>query len=381
MDLAFGLELDDYRAEIRSFAANRLAPHYQSDDRSARLREGLLGELAGMGLMGLRVPEEYGGQGADCVTSGVTCEELGRADFNASYLVLNALLIGEILATNGTAEQKGRWLRPLARGEVLPALCLSEPDHGSHAAELTLKAERDGEGWRLVGEKTSITLGVNANTGIVFARTGGPGAGGVSAFYVDLDDRYVTRAPFSDLGNRAIGRASLHFEGLPARARDMVGAEGMGFKQVMRGFDYSRALIGLICIGCAQAAIDDALQYARDRKAFGGPIGRFQGVAFPLVEYATYLKGARHICYEALWRKDQGLAHTVESNMAKWWAPKVSAEAAHQALLTFGHTGYSDEVPQGQRMRDIIGLEIGDGTAQIAKLVVARQLLGREYAP
>lgn len=331
--------------------------------------------------MGLRIPEAYGGQEADCVTSGVACEELGRADFNASYLVLNALLIGEILAANGTPEQKDRWLRPLAAGEVTPALCLTEPDHGSHAAELTLRAERDGDGWRLSGEKTSITLGMYANAGLVFARSGGLGARGVSAFYVEFDDRHLSRTAFSDLGNRAIGRASLHFDGHPAAAADMVGREGRGFVEVMKGFDYSRALIGLMCLGCGQAAIDDALQYARDRRAFEQPIGRFQGVAFPLVEYATYLRAARHLCYEALWLKDRGKEHTVEANMAKWWAPKVSAEAAHQALLTFGHTGYSDQVPQGQRLRDIIGLEIGDGTAQIAKLVVARRLLGREYAP
>ncbi len=381
MDFSFGTEVDQYRKEVRSFAERKLAPHYQSDDRSARLRPELKGDLAKMGLMGLRIPETYGGQGADCVTSGVACEEIGRADFNASYLVLNSLLIGEILAANGTAEQKERWLRPLAAGEVIPALCLTEPDHGSHAAELTLRAERDGNSWRLSGEKTSISLGMNANAGLVFARTGGDGARGVSAFYVELDDHHVSRSAFSDLGNRSIGRASLHFDGLPAADADMVGKEGHGFVEVMKGFDYSRALIGLICVGCGQAAIDDALQYARDRRAFGQPIGRFQGVAFPLVEHATYLRAARHLCYEALWLKDRGLDHTVEANMAKWWAPKVAAEAAHQALLTFGHTGYSDEVPQAQRLRDIIGLEIGDGTAQIAKLVVARKLLGRDHAP
>jgi len=134
-------------------------------------------------------------------------------------------------------------------------------------------------------------------------------------------------------------------------------------------------------VGLASAALDDAIEYAKTRESFGQTIGRHQGVAFPLVECATYLAGARHICYDALWRKDQGMEHTVAANMAKWWAPKIAMEIAHQSLLTFGHAGWSTDNPQGQRMRDVLGLQIGDGTAQIAKLVVSRQLLGRKFAP
>jgi len=215
----------------------------------------------------------------------------------------------------------------------------------------------------------------------VFARTGGEGARGVTAFYVTLDDRYLERAAFSDLGGRSIGRAAMHFDGHPASDETRVGEVGRGFVEVMKGFDYSRALIGLSCLGAAQASLQEALDYAGQRKAFGQPIARFQGVTFPLVESLTQVRAARLLCYDALARRDAGMAHAVEANMAKWWAPKLAADAAHQALLTFGHVGYSDELPLGQRLRDIIGLEIGDGTAQIAKLVVARHLLGRNNAP
>ena len=127
--------------------------------------------------------------------------------------------------------------------------------------------------------------------------------------------------------------------------------------------------------------MDEALQWARDREAFGKPIGTFQGVSFPLAEYSTYMKGARHVCYEVLWKKDNDIEHSAEAAMAKFWAPKLSAEVIHQCLLTFGHLAYSSESPIGQRLRDVIGLEIGDGTAQVSKLVIARQLLGRTYAP
>ena len=374
-------ELEAFAGELRNFATRRLAPHYQADDRNARFRPQLLADMAAMGLVGLRIPEAYGGQGAGCVAAGVACEEVGRADFNATYLIVNTTLIAEIVGQSGREEQRQRFLPPVAAGEALPAICLTEPDHGSDAAALTMRAERDGAGWRLSGEKTSITLGMDANTAVIFARTSGEGARGVTAFYTGLDDRYLSRSPFSDLGGRSIGRASLHFDGHPVPDEDRIGEVGMGFVQVMTGFDYSRALIGLSCLGAAQASLDEAFEYARRREAFGVPIGRFQGLSFPLVEHLTQIRGARLLCYEALARKDRGLPHGLEANMAKWWAPKLAADAAHQALLTFGHVGYADELPLGQRLRDIIGLEIGDGTAQIAKLVAARLILGRTHAP
>jgi cyclohexanecarboxyl-CoA dehydrogenase len=381
VDFALTAEQEAFRHEVRTFAERELAPHYAADDRAARLRPELPRAMAEVGLTGLRVPEDLGGQGATAVDVGVATEEVARADFNACYLVINSTLVTEILLGAGTPEQQRRWLPPIADGSAIPSLFLTEPEHGSDAANLTVRADRDGDGWRLHGEKTSISLGAVAGCGVLFARTGEPGPRGVSAFMVELDDKHVSRSTFDDLGNRSIGRASVHFDGLPVPADALLGREGEGFTAVMRGFDYSRAVIGLACLGTAHAALDDALGYARQRQAFGVPVGSFQGVAFPLVEHATYLRAARHLCYEALWRKDRGLDHTVEANMAKWWAPKASVEAIHQALLTFGHAGYSTDNPQGQRLRDVIGLEIGDGTAQIAKLVVARRLLGREFAP
>ncbi|PZH09051.1 acyl-CoA dehydrogenase [Streptomyces sp. NTH33] len=381
MDFRFDEDEESYRQELRRFAARVLAPHYQADDRAAKLRPTLAAEMASMGLTGLRVPEQHGGQQASAVVAGLAAEEVGRADFNAGYLIINTALISDILVRNATEAQQQRWLPPIAAGEVIPSLCVTEPGHGTDAARLEVRAEPDGDGWRLVGEKTSITLGMDAHTGLVLARTGGSGARGVSAFYVDLDDRFIARSAFDDLGSRAIGRASLHFDGLPVSRDQLVGAEGGGFVSVMQGFDYSRAIIGLACLGAAQVSLEEALQWARDREAFGRPIGTFQGVSFPLAAYATYLRGARHVCYEALWRKDRGLEHSTEAAMAKFWAPKLSTEVIHQCLLTFGHLGYSAESPLGQRLRDVIGLEIGDGTAQVSKLVIARNLLGRAFAP
>jgi cyclohexanecarboxyl-CoA dehydrogenase len=381
MDFGFGEEQRQFQEAVGQFARRRLAPRYAEDDRRGELDERTRAEMAAIGLTGIAIDERYGGQGADSVTTGIAAEEISAADFNAAYLLLIPLLAAEVITAAGSDSQRERMLPPIADGSVLPCFCLTETEHGSDAARLRLAAERDGSGWRLTGEKTSISLGMAAETAIVFARTSEDGARGISAFYVELDERHVQRSPFRDLGSRSIGRAALHFDGLPVSSDALVGGEGEGFIRCMKGFEFSRAIIGLMCVACASAGIEEALSYARDREAFGKPIGANQGVAFPLVEAATLLRGARWVCYEALWRRDAGLPHRIEASMAKWWAPKVAVEAAHQALLTLGHSGYSEELPAGQRIRDLIGLEIGDGTAQIAKLVLARELLGRAFAP
>ena len=379
----YGFQEDEeaFRAELRRWAGKVLAPHYQSDDVAARFRPQLALDMAQMGLTGLRIPEEYGGQDATAVVAGIAAEEVGRADFNAGYLIVNTALISDILVRNCTGEQKRAWLPGIASGETVPCIMITEPGAGTDAAGLNLAATPDADGWRLHGEKTSITLGMAGNKAIVLARTGGEGAHGVSAFWVDLGDPGVTRSPIDDLGSRAIGRASIHFDGVPVGRSQLIGDEGLGFVAVMQSFDYSRPIIGLLCLGAAEQSLDEAVQWSRDRVAFGKPIGTFEGVSFPLAECATYLAGARHVCYEALWRKDVGREHSVEAAMAKIWAPRLATAVIHQCLLTLGHVGYSTEHRVGQRLRDVIGLEIGDGTAQVSKLVIARGLLGRPYAP
>lgn len=366
---------------VTDFATKRLRPYYQEHDRTATLRPDVLASVAEMGLLGLRAPLEHGGQQADAVTTGLVAEAVGRADFNLGYLINNTALITEVLVNNATPDQQRRFVPPIASGEIVPAILLTEPDHGSDAAALECSATRDGEHWVLNGEKTSITFGMQAQFGLVLARTSPTRAKGITAFYVDLRSDGVTRSPFEDLGGRAIGRASIHFDNVRVPDDGVIGGVDQAFTQVMQGFEFARALIGLICLGAAQASIDEAMQQARDRSAFGRPLGTNQGVAFPLVEHSTYIMAARLLCLRALELKDRGLPHAIESNMAKWWAPRLAVDAAHEALLIFGHAGYSEDLPLGQRIRDIIGLELGDGTSQITKLVVARNLLGRAFAP
>ena len=229
----------------------------------------------------------------------------------------------------------------------------------------------------LDGEKSGITSATFGNAIVLFARTEDGGARGVSAFYVPMDLPGMTANAFEPLGEHTVGWGNLQFDGVRIPAKNLMGAEGGGFTQVMQGFDCSRILLGLMCIGAAQASLDETWQYVQEREAFGQPIARFQGVSFPLAEAETHLTAARDLCYRALWLRDNGLPHTAEAAMCKWWPPKIAAQIIHQCLLTHGHYGYTTDLPHQQRWRDVIGIQIGDGTEQIMKMIVTRERIGR----
>lgn len=381
MDFGFTAEQQALAKNVEEFAANRIAPYRKENDVRGAYRDGQLAELGSEGLFALRVPAEYGGRELDAVSAGIVLERLAAADLTVCFPVLNAALVAGVLAANGTQEQLATWLPPIASGESIVTVCLTEPDRGTDAAGIDMRAEPDGDGWVLTGEKTSIMAAHYATHGLIFVRTGGPGAHGITAFYVDLTGPRVRKERLSDLGCRAGGRGRLIFDGFRVGQAELVGRPGAGFVEVMRGFGFSRALIALMAIGVGNAALDEAITYAGEREAFGQPIGKFQSVSFPLVEHATMLHAARLVSYEALCKADDGLDPRLPSNMAKWWAPKAAMEAVHQAVLTMGHVGWSEDGPVAQRLRDVIGLQLADGTAGATKLVVARQLLGKQNAP
>jgi cyclohexanecarboxyl-CoA dehydrogenase len=382
MDLAFSAEQEELARTLRQFARRELAPRSAHWDKSGEFPWEAWRRMGELGLLGLRMPAVYGGQEADFTTFGIAMEEIGRGDFSCTYGLQLAGLAGEILGKSGTEEIKARWLPPTARGEAVVALALTEPGAGSDAANLTCRAEHDGDGYVITGEKSGISLGMAAQAAIVFARTDPAGrARGVTAFLVPLDLPGVSRSPLRDMGTRAIGRAVLAFDHVRLPATHRLGAEGTGFYQVMQGFDYNRIGIALACLGVAQQSLEETMVYVKERRAFGQPIVRFEGVSFPIAEAATHVEACRWLCYRALWLADQGRPHTKESAMTKWWGPRLAVETIHQCLLLHGHYGYTDELPFEQRMRDVIGLEIGDGAAEVMKMVVARELLGRDSLP
>ncbi len=227
--------------------------------------------------------------------------------------------------------------------------------------------------------KSLRQLADQADAALVFARTGRveDGARGVSAFLVPLKASGVSTSRYNDLGSKAVGRGSIFFDAVEVPRGNLIGDEGAGFIQVMRGFDFSRALIGLQCVAAAQASLDESWAYVQQRHAFGAPIARNQGVTFPLAEHEAMAAAVRQLCYHTLRLRDAGLPHTAEAAMCKWLGPKTAVDIIHQCLLTHGHYGWSLDLPHQQRLRDVMGLEIGDGTAQIMKLIIAREKLRR----
>ena len=381
MDFTFTPAQNELAKRVAEFATEKIAPHRREQDRAGTYRPDLIADLAAADLFALRIPEQYGGLGLDAVSAGIALEQLAAADLAVCFPVLNAALIGGVLADNGTPQQRAAWLPPIARGEAVVALALTEPDHGTDAAGIRTSAEPDGDGWVLTGEKTSIMIATHSTHALVFARTGEDGPRGISAFYIPLDDAQIHREQLTDLGCRAGGRGRIVLDRVRVGRGDLVGEAGGGFAAVMRGFGVSRAYIALMAIAVGNAALDEAYAHATRRTAFGQPLGRFQSVAFPLVEHTTLLHAARLVAHEALCTADRGEDPRIPSNMAKWWAPKAAVEATHQALLTMGHLGWSEDGPVAQRLRDVIGLQLADGTAAATKLTVARLVLGREYAP
>ncbi|MGB8795200.1 MAG: acyl-CoA dehydrogenase family protein [Mycobacterium sp.] len=363
----------------RGFGEQQLAPYYKQREREGAFDRATLRAMGNLGLFGVELPDEYGGLGLDCTTAGLVLEAVCRSDYNIGQLMVTMSLSGAIMARHGDTAVVAPWLRGVTAGEMIPAIALTEPGGGSDAANLTLRATKDGASYILDGEKTSTTFATQAEFAIVWARTGvqSSGARGISAFLVPLDLPGIKTSEFDDLGGRCAGRGSVHFDHVVIPATHLIGRENDGFVQVMQGFDYSRALIGLQCLAVARQSLDETWMSTAERTSFGKPLIAHQGVSFPLAEAETQLEACRLLCLKTLWLKDEGLPHTAEAAMCKWWGPKLAFDIVQTCLLLNGHSAYTEEMPYAQRLRDVLGLQIGDGTAQVMKLLIARHKAGR----
>jgi cyclohexanecarboxyl-CoA dehydrogenase len=363
----------------KRFSADKLAPQYKSREQEAVFSRELIREMGQLGFLAPEVDEKFGGSGLDALTSGLITEVIAEGDMNVAYVPINHSLLSSCIVRHARPEVVEEIVPKMCSGETLACIGLTEPRGGSDAANLMLSAVRNGDSYILNGEKTSISMADQADMNLVFARTGTreDRARGISAFIVDLKSEGITKNRFEDLGEKAVGRGSIFFDNVKINGRYRVGDEGKGFVQVMQGFDFSRALIGLQCLAVARKCLDETWQFIQERETFGKPLAANQGITFPLAEAETQLEGARMVCLKALWLKSQGLDHTKEAAMAKWWAPKLAFDIAHQCLLIHGHGGYSEELPFAQRLRDVLGMQIGDGTAHIMKMVIARSYVGK----
>jgi cyclohexanecarboxyl-CoA dehydrogenase len=371
MDFSWSAEQEALRDTIARFAREQVAPVSSAIDRDGAIPSALLAALAKVGLLSMGLPADLGGSGASSVDLGIVVEELAAADFAVSQLPIMGALTATAIAQAAPAVRDSV-LPSLLAGTDLVAFALTEPGAGSDAARITCRARRTDRGYLLAGEKTSVSNLSTARGIIVLARL--DGAAGLTAFYVPRTSVGLAVALFDDLGCRGLSRGSLALSDVEVPGDHLIGLPGRGLRLVLGVFDLTRTLIALAAVGTARAAMDDASGYAQQRESMGVPIIAHQGVSFVLAEHATMLEAARWLCYRALWLRDAGQPHTTEAAMCKWWGVQTAVAAIHAAMLLHGHAGYTRDLPQQQRLRDVIGMEWGDGTAQIQKLVVARSL-------
>jgi alkylation response protein AidB-like acyl-CoA dehydrogenase len=373
-------EQQQIRDLAREFAEGELRPHAEEWDREAHFPREVIAGLGELGFLGMLIPEEWDGLGLDTTSYLVALEEIARGDASVAVAmsVHNSLPTQMILA-HGTPEQKERWLKPMARGELLGAFSLSEPDAGSDAAGMAAQARRADGGWVLNGAKAWVTNGGFGDVVVAMARTDEPGdrkgAKGIGAFIVPTDtDGYIVGKKEDKMGQRASETVGIAFREMFVPDAQVLGDPSQGFIYALQGLDGGRLGIAALAIGVAQAALEHALQYASERKQFGSAIRDFQGMQFKLANMATRIEAARALLLRAAAAKDAGEKVSKLSSMAKLFASEAAMYVTTEAVQVFGGYGYVKEYPVERLFRDAKVTEIYEGTSEIQRTVIAREL-------
>ena len=380
MDLDLAPEHALLRDTIRDFMQTEVAPVVEEHERGRRFPTDIVRRIGELGWLGIPIPEDEGGAGLDTLAYAIAIEEIGRVWGSLGLIVAAHTSLGcGPIHLAGTDEQKQRYLVPMASGRVLGAYGLTEPGAGSDAGGTRTTARLDGDSWVLDGAKRFITNAGHAGTYVITAKTGTTDKGDaeISAFIVPADTPGFSVGRLEDkLGLHASATGELRFEGARIPAANMLGPQGDGFRTFLKILDGGRISIGALAVGLAQAALDASIPYAQTREQFGRPIGTFQGVAFMVADMATEIDAARSLIWKAAWLKDQGRDYGLVAAEGKLFASEVSARATNAAIQIHGGYGYTTDYPVERYMRDAKLTEIGEGTSQVQRLVIARKILG-----
>lgn len=378
LDFSFTEEQEMIRNMVRDFGQKELAPGYAERVKAETLPRELIKKVAALGLMGINIPEEYGGEPRDNVTVGVVLEELSKYADDAAWLVFNNYATASMVRL-GTDEIKNEWLPAMAQGDKIVLMGATEAEAGSDLANLKTSARKDGDCYVLNGEKNRVSFATQGDAAMVLAKTD-PSSRRITPFLVPFDLPGISISRINDMANESIIGGIVALEGVRLPKKYLLGdEEGKGFRETMRTFDCTRAFAAIEALAAAEVTLKETIEYTKERVQFNKPIAKFQGVSFTLAEAATYIELGRWLCYRVLWMSDNRVPHSKESAMVKWWCPRTAFNIIHECLLIHGHYGFSKDLPIEQRLRDAIVPEIGDGTPEIMKLIIVREMFGREF--
>jgi alkylation response protein AidB-like acyl-CoA dehydrogenase len=379
VDWALTEEQQMMQRMVRDFAENEIRPVAQEMDASGEFPWEIIRKMGSLGLMGLPIPEEYGGSGADTITYAIAVEETSRVSGSLGITLASHVSLGlDLLNHFGTEEQKRKYLPPLASGQGLAAFGLTEPEAGSDAGAVKTTAVLDGDQWVINGQKVFITSGSIADMVVVAAVTDkSAGTKGISNFIVEKDTPgFRPGRDEEKMGLRASVTSQLFFEDCRVPKENLLGQRGQGYKQFLITLDGGRISIGAMALGLAQGAFEAAVEYSKQRMQFGQPIAKFQAIQWMIADMATEIDAARMMVYRAAWLKDQGVRYTKEAAMAKLYASEAAERACFKAIQIHGGYGYMREYDVERIYRDNRLTTIGEGTSEIQRLVIARQVLG-----
>jgi cyclohexanecarboxyl-CoA dehydrogenase len=380
LGFAFNEEQNMIRTMVKDFGKKEIAPGLKSRMEARTFPKDLIKKMGEQGFMGLNIADKYGGELKEAVTLGVILEELCRYGGDAGIYVFNAYASASFV--NLAAEEvKAEWLSAMAKGETTVNMGATEAEAGSDLGNLKTFAKKDGDYYIINGEKNRVSCGAVGDAAIVLAKTDSSRKS-ITPFLVPYSLPGISRSPIRDMGSESTEASILSLEDVRVHKNYLLGdEEGRGFVETMRTFDCNRALLGLMALAKAAVSVDESCEYVKQRVQFGKQLAKFEALSFKLAEAATQIELGRWLCYKALWMKDQGLRHSKESAMAKWWCTQTAAEIIHNCLLIHGHYGYSQDLPFECRLKEVIGEQIGDGAPEIMKIIIAREIIGREAIP
>lgn len=397
MDFNFSPEHELFRKSVREFCGREIAPHSREMERRGRMPESIIQGLAKMGLFGLSIPREYGGSDSDAISAGIAGEEIARADLSCATAVLYLVPVAwsHVFSKFGTAEAKKRVLPKIAAGKGFLGIATTEAGVGSDLANMATTAKKVGNEYVLNGEKMYVSgireareMMTDGSGYLVLARTDlAQGTRGMSFFHVPFNSPGITPSYLEEMGRRGMSAGGFLMKDVRVPQENRLGEENKGFYYAMEGFDYARAIIAAVCCGAAMASLEAGLEYIKQRRVFGQPIGRFEGVQFKLAEDYTRVDAVRLLSYRALWmyeeEKRNGAFSRFEvskaSAEAKMLAPVVAFETINDVLQWFGAYGYTLDCPIEMGLRGVRSYMLAEGTTEIMKMIVARELLGKEF--